>query len=128
MELKHLTRLIIEDLGFGKWPTSCLVKRKAIQAYVQDVQTQVLACSQDERFNFIAFHAFDIKTRIFAVDSVFMESKSSSFNQLGYSDLALEEDKFVLLKETKLDNLAKLPVCKVVMIEIPKANGSKNFF
>lgn len=123
MKLERLTRLVIEDLGVGKWPTSCLVKRKAIQAYVQYVQTQILACGQDERFDFIASHVFDIKTRIFAIDSVFMESKSSSFNQLGYSDLALEEDKFVLLKETKLDSLVKLPVCKVVMIEIPKANG-----
>lgn len=54
-----------------------------------------------------------------------MESKSSSFNQFGYSDLALEEDKFVLLKETKLDSLSKLPICKVVMIEIPKVSGGK---
>jgi hypothetical protein len=123
MKFERLTRLIIEDLGVGKWPTSCLVKRKAIKAYVQDVQTQVLACSQDERLDFIVSHVFDIKTRIFAIDSVFMGSKSSSFNQFGYSDLVAEEDKFVLLKETKLDNLVKLPVCKVVMIEIPQVNG-----
>jgi hypothetical protein len=128
MRLECLTRLIIEDLSFGKWPTSCLVRRKAIQAYVQYVQTQVLACSQDERFDFIVSHVFDIKTRIFAIDSVFMESKSSSFNQFGYHDLALEEDKFVLLKETKLNNLAKLPVCTVVMVNIPKVNGGYKSF
>ena len=120
-----LTRLIIEDLGVGKWPTSCLAKRKAIKAYVQNIQTQVLTYRQEERFDFIVSHVFDIKTRIFAIDSVFMESKSSSFNQFGYSDLALEEDKFVLLKETKLDSLSKLPICKVVMIEIPKVSGGK---
>lgn len=127
MKLERLTRLIMEDLGVGKWPTSCVVKRKAIQAYVQYVHVQILARRLDERFDFISSHVFDIKTRIFAIDSVFMESKSSSFNQFGYSDLALEEDKFVLLKETKLDNLSKLPACKVVMIEIPKSNGGKKY-
>lgn len=128
MRSERLTRLIIEDLGVGKWPTSCLVKRKAIQVYIQYVQTQVLACRHDERFDFIVSHVFDIKTRIFAIDSVFMEAKSSSFNQFGYSDLALEEDKFVLLKETKLNNISKLSECKVVMIEILKANGGKKSF
>ena len=57
-----------------------------------------------------------------------MESRSSSFNQLGYSDLALEKDKFVLLKETRLDNLSKLPICKVVLIDIPRINGGKKSF
>ena len=115
----------MEDLGVRKWPTSCSAKRMAIKAYVQDVQTQVLTWRQEKQFDFIVSHVFDIKNRIFAIDSVFMESKSSSFNQFGYSDLVLEEDKFVLLKETKLDNLSKLPVCKVVMTDMPRVNGGK---
>lgn len=128
LKLERLTRLIMEDLEVGKWPTNCLEKRKAIKSYVQAAQTRVLAYRQEERFDFIISHVFDIKTRIFAIDSVFMESRSSSFNQFGYSDLALEEDKFVLLKETRLNNLSKLPACKVVMIEILKANGNKKSF
>lgn len=125
LELDCLTRSIIEDLGVGKWPTGCLEKRKAIKAYVQNAQTQILTCKQEDRFDLIISHVFDLRNRIFAVDSVFMESKSSSFNQVGYSNLALEEDKFLLLKETKLSDLSKLPVCKVVMVEIPKVNGGK---
>ena len=128
LEQECLTGLIMEDLGAGKWPTNCLVKRKAIKAYVQNAQVQALARRREERFNYLVSHVFDIKTRIFAIDSVFMESKSSSFNQFGYSDLALEKDKFVLLKETSLDNLSKLPICKVVLIDIPRINGGKKSF
>lgn len=125
LEQKCLIGSIMKDLGVGKWSTNCLAKRKAIKAYVQNAQTQVLSSRRGKRFDFIVSHVFDIRTRIYAIDSVFMESRSSSFNQLGYSDLALKEDKFVLLKETKLENLSKLPECKVVMIDIPKINGGK---
>lgn len=125
LKLECLTRLIVEDLRFGRWPTNCLVKRKAIQAYFLDVQTQILTYRQEERFDFAVSYVFDIKTRIFAIDSVFIESKSGSFNQFGYSNLVLEEDKLVLLKETKLDNLSKLPVSNLVMLEISRTSGDK---
>lgn len=125
VESKCLKRSILEDLGVGKWPTSCMEKRKAIKTYVQNIQTQVLVCKPEKRFDFITLHVFDIRNRIFALDSVFMESKNSSFNQVGYRNLISDVDKFALLKETKLSNLSRLPICKVVMRDIYKANGSK---
>lgn len=128
LELEHLRRLILEDLAAGKWPSACVVKRRAIKAYVHNVQSQISIHKQKKRFDFIASHVFDIRNRIFAIDSIFLESKSNSFNQIGYSGLVLEKDKFCLLKETKLSNLSKLPDCKVIMLEILRKTGVKKLF
>lgn len=125
IESERLKYSILEDLKGDKWPTDCLIKRKSVNGYVQNVQNQILRCKREQRLDFIAFHVFDIRNRIFSIDKVLNESKSSSYDQVGYSDLIRKSDKFVLLKQTKLINLLKLPPCKVVMVEIPKANGGK---
>lgn len=125
IESERFKRSILEDLKGDKWPTDCQIKRKDINDYVQNVQNQILRCKREQRLDFIVSHVFDIRNRIFSIDKVLSESKSSSYFQVGYSDLSRKSDKFVLLKQTKLINLSKLPPCKVVMVEIPKANGGK---
>ena len=37
----------------------------------------------------------------------------------------MKSHKFVLLEQTKLVNVSKLPSCKIVIVEIPKANDGK---
>jgi retron-type reverse transcriptase len=125
IDSERYKRSILEDLKGEKWPTDCITKRKAINEYVQKVQNQILDCKGEQRLEFIASQVFDIRNRIFSIDKVFNDSKSSSYGQVGYSDLTLKCHKFVLLEQTKLTNLSKLPSCKVVMVEIPKANGGK---
>lgn len=126
IESESFKRSILEDLkGEKKWPTDCIKKRKDINDYVQSVQDQILVCKGEQRLEFIASHVFDIRNRIFSIDKVFNKSKSSSYGQVGYSDLTLKSHKFILLKQTKLTNLSKLPPCKIVMVEIPKANGGE---
>ena len=125
IESERFKRSILEDLKGEKWPTDCIKKCKAINDYVQSMQNQILLCKREQRLEFIAAHVFDIKNRIFSIDKVFNKSKSSSYGQVGYSDLTLKSHKFILLKQTKLTSLSELPPCKVVMVEIPKANGGK---
>lgn len=125
IEPEHLKCLILEDLKGGKWPTDCIIKRRAIKDYVQNVQNQILLCKREQRLNLVTDHVFDIRNRIFSIDKIFSEPKSSSYSQVGYSDLTLKSHKFVLTKQTKLINLSKLPLCKIVMVEIPKANGGR---
>ena len=125
IESERFKRSILKDLKSEKWPTDCIKKRKAINDYVQSMQNQILLCKKEQRLEFIASHVFDVKNRIFSIDKVFNKSKSSSYSQVGYSDLTLKSHKFILLKQTKLTNLSELPPCKVVMVEIPKANGGK---
>jgi len=125
IESERLKCSILEDLKSEKWPTDCIIKRKAINDYVQNVQNQILLYKGEQRLDFITTHVFDIKNRIFSIDKIFSESKSSSYSQVDYSDLNLKSQKFVLLKQTKLTNLSKLPPCKIVMVEIPKANGGR---
>ena len=125
IESERFKRSILEDLKGEKWPTDCIKKRKAINDYVQSMQNQILFYKREQRLEFIAAHVFDIKNRIFSIDEVFNKSKSSSYGQVGYSDLTLKSHKFILLKQTKLTSFLELPPCKVVMVEIPKANGGK---
>lgn len=125
IESERLKRSILEDLEGEKWPTDCIKKRKAVNDYVQNMQNQILLCKREQRLEFIAASVFDIKNRIFSIDKVFNKSKSSSYGQVGYIDLILKSHKFILLKQTKLTSLSELPPCKVVMVEIPKANGGK---
>ena len=63
---------------------------------VQNVQNQILRYKKEQRLDFIAFHVFDIRNRIFSIDKVLNESKSSSYDQVGYSDLIRKSDKFVV--------------------------------
>lgn len=125
IESERFKHSILEDLKSEKWPADCINKRKAINDYIQSVQNQILFCKGEQRLEFIASHVFDIRNRIFSINKVFNESKSSSYGQVGYSDLSLKSHKLILLKQTKLSNLSKLPPCKIVMVEIPKANGGK---
>jgi RNA-directed DNA polymerase len=125
IESERFKRSILEDLKGEKWPTDCIKKRKAINDYVQSVQNQILRYKGEQQLEFIASQVFDIRNRIFSINKIFHESKSSCYDQVGYSDLTLKFHKFILLKQTKLTNLSKLPPCKIVMVEIPKANGSK---
>jgi hypothetical protein len=73
-----------------KRSTDCITKRKAINEYVQKAQNQILHCKGEQQLEFIV-------------------SKSSSYGQVGCSDLTLT-------------NFLKLPSCKIVMVEAPKAN------
>lgn len=125
IESERFKRSILEDLKGEKWPTDCTKKRKAINNYIQSVQNQILLCKGEQRLDFITSHVFDIRNRIFSIDKVFNESKSSSYGQVGYSNFTLKAHKFVLLRQTKLINLSKLPPCKIIMVEILKANGGK---
>ena len=125
IDSERLKCSILEDLKGDKWPTDCIKKRKAINEYVQKVQNQILHCKGEQQLEFIASQMFDIRNRIFSIDKVFNDSKSSSYGQVGYSDLTLKCHKFILLEQTKLTNISKLPPCKIVMVEIPKANEGK---
>jgi hypothetical protein len=87
IDSERYERSILEDL-----------KSKAINEYVQKAQNQILDCKGEQRLEFIAFQVND--------------SKSSSYSQVGYSDLTLT-------------TLSKLPSSKIVMVETPKANGGK---
>lgn len=89
-----------------KWPSDYVTGRKAIHNYIQDVRNQILFCKREKRLDFITTHVFDIRNRIFSIDKVFIESKSSSYGQVDYSDLTLKSHRFVLLKQTKLTNLS----------------------
>lgn len=86
------------------------------------MQDQILLCKGEQQLDLIAANVFDIRNRIFSIDKIYTESKSSNCSLVGYSDLTLKAHKFILLKQTKLTNLSKLPPCKIVMVEIPKAN------
>jgi len=125
LESEHLKCSILEDLKGDKWPTDCIKKRKAVMNYVRCVQNQILLCKGEQRLDLIAANVFDIRNRIFSIDKIFTESKSSNYGLVGYSDLTLKAHKFVLLEQTKQINLSKLPSCKIVMVEIPKANGRR---
>lgn len=125
LESKQLKCSVLEDLKSGKWPTDCLVKRKAIKDYVENIQIQILTYKKEQQLDFITPLIFDVRNRILAVDIVFAEGKNSSYSQVGYSDLTLKADKLILLNQTKLSNLSKLPQCKIVMVEVFKNNGSK---
>ena len=116
---------ILEDLKGDKWPTDCIKKRKAVRDYVQRVQNQILLCKGEQQLDLLAANVFDIRNRIFSIDKLFSESKSSNYGLAGYSDLILKSDKFVLLEQTKLINLSNFPSCKIVMVEILKANGGR---
>jgi len=125
LESGHLKSSILEDLKGDKWPTDCMTKRKAVMNYVRRVQDQILLCKREQRLDLVAANVFDIRNRISSIDKIFSESKSSNYGLVGYSDLILKAHKSVLLEQTKLINLSKLPPCKIVTVEIPKANGGK---
>ena len=75
LESERLKYSILEDLKGDKWPTNCLIKRKAIIDYVQNVQNQILICKREQKLDLVASHVFDIRSRIFAIDTVFTKSK-----------------------------------------------------
>jgi len=120
---RSFKRSILEDLLNRRWPTDCINKRKFINNYVKNIQNQILLCKRDNQLNFITYHVFNIKNRIFSIDKILKDSKSSSYFQAGYSDLLIKSHKFDLLEQTKLSNLSKLPPCKAVIVEFPKTNG-----
>lgn len=87
IESEHLKCSILEDLKSGKWPTDCVIKRKAIKDYVQRVQNQILLCKGEQRLDLLAANAFDIRNRIFSMAKVFSEFKSSNYGLVGYSEM-----------------------------------------
>jgi hypothetical protein len=101
IESKHSECLFVEALKGEKRPTGCVTKRKAINDYVQNVQNQILLCKREQRLDFLISHVFNTRNHIDSVDKVFSESKSSSYDQVSYSDLTLKFHKFVLLRQTK---------------------------
>lgn len=126
IEANLLKQSILKDLKNEKWPTDCILKRIAINNYIQHLQNQIFFYKKKEQqLDFITSHIFDIKNRIFSIDKIFNNSKSTCYGQFGYSDLILKSHKFILLKQTKLTNISKLPPCKIVTVEIPKTNEGK---
>ena len=85
IESEHLKCSILEDLKGEKWPTDCIIKRKAIKDYVHNVQNQILLCKREQRLDLLTVHVFDIRNRIFSIDKIFSESKSTSYGQVCYS-------------------------------------------
>ena len=120
---EQLKRSVLIDLDNGKWPTSCIIKRRKIADYVRNVQTQVLVCRKEQQLNFIASRVFDIRNRIFAIDNILSKVVNNSCNAIIFKNY-----KFVLLNKTKLSKLSNLSTCKIVMFEVLKANGIKKVF
>ena len=58
-------------------------------------------------------------------DDVFGKIKSNSYTQFDHNNFTFKVHKFILLTQTKLSNLTKLPSCKIVMVEIFKFNGNE---
>ena len=54
LEPEHLKCSILEDLKGGKWPTDCIIKRKAVMNYVRRVQDQILLCKREQRLDLVA--------------------------------------------------------------------------
>ena len=47
IEPERLKRSILKDLKGGKWPTDCIIKHKAINDYVHNIQNQILFCKKE---------------------------------------------------------------------------------
>lgn len=101
---------------------------KGIHSFIASCQRQILNCESEQQLDLLTSFVFHIYNRIFSIEEVFRNGKSLAYNQVGYSDLTLKEHKFKLLKDTKFVRLSKLPMCKIVMVEIPKASGGKRTF
>jgi len=114
-----------EYLKCGKWFTDHITKRKVVKNYVRDAQNQILLCKKEQRLNFIAANVFDIRNRIFSIDQIFNKFRSNNDSLVIYNDSILKSLKFVLLEQTKLINLSKLPSYKIVTIEMTKVNRKK---
>jgi retron-type reverse transcriptase len=78
-----------------------------------------------QQLDLVSKLTFDIKNRIYSIDKVLSKGGCSNYSQVGYSNLMVLKDKFILLNESKQSLLSNLPSCKTVMVEIPKADGSK---
>lgn len=128
MKGKSLKCSILQDLKNEKWPTYCIIKRNSINNYIRKVQSQILLCKKKYQLDFISTHIFDIRNRIFSIDKIFNQSKNSCYKQMGYSDLTFKFHKFILLKQTKLANMIKLPVPKKVEIKMSKNDTNGNLF
>ena len=86
IESKLFKCSILDDLKNDTWPTNCLAKRKVIKDYFKNKQNQILISKKEQQLSLIAVYVFDIRNRISAIDTVFNGSKSSNYNQVGYSD------------------------------------------
>lgn len=102
-----------------------VVSNKRIHSFLDSCQRQILNCKSEQQLELLTPFIFHIYNRILSIEKVFKKGKSLAYNQVGYSDLTLKEHKFKLLKDTKFARLSKLPTCKTVMVEIPKASGGK---
>jgi hypothetical protein len=125
IETGHLKLNILNDLKDDKWFTDRIEKRKAVKNYVTHVQNQILLCKKEQRLDLIADNVFDVRNRIFSIDKVFSQYKNCNCNVVNCSCLALKSHKFVLLEQTKLIHISKLPRCKIVIVKISKAKGGK---
>lgn len=125
LESENFKRSILEDLNSNKWPTNYTKKRRNVYNYVQSVQNQILLCKKEQRLNFIASEVFDIRNRIFSINKVFNDSKTSCYFYMGYNNSTTNSSKFALLKQTKLINLSKLLPCKIVKIKLSRAIDNK---
>ena len=115
LEFKWLKCSILEDLKSGRWPTDCLIKRKGIKNYIHIIQNQILICKREQQFNLVTSNVFDIRNRIFAIDSIFTKFKARGFIQFYHNSITLKTYKFILLLKTKLSNILKLLLYKVII-------------
>ena len=120
LEIKDLKRSLLKDLTVGRWPTDCIFKRLEINIQIQNIQNQILTCKKEQRLHFMASYIFDIWNRILAIHRVFLELRD-----IHYNDFTLEKHRFVLLKQTNLSNLFILPLCKGVILIVPKPGRRK---
>ncbi len=121
----NLNRLIVEKLNQGVWPSDDLYIRNNLDIFIRSVQSGILTREAEQQLDYIEPFIFDIKNRIHAIDTIFKSGKSISYSQAGYSDLVDKVHKFTLLTDSKYSNLSKLPVCKIVKVDIPKINNNR---
>jgi retron-type reverse transcriptase len=101
------------------------VLRKRIISYIENIQYKILNYKFEKQLDFLSLFVFDVLNRIYAIELVFLFSKIRNYNQVNYSAFSCAEDKFLLLKQTKLYNAQNLPPCKIIIEHKIDLKGSK---
>lgn len=125
IECRELNSQILDMISKNRWPTSNRIIKDSIKNWVKSTQHKIHVSDLQQQLELVNQLTFDIKNRIYSIDKVLSNGSCSNYNQVGYSNLEDERDKFIMLKESKQSFLSELPRCKTVMVEIPKADGSK---
>lgn len=107
------------------WPTASRAVKNSIDNWVKSNQQRINVSDSQQQFDLVSKLTFDIKNRIYSIDKVLSRGGCTNYGQVGYSNLMDHKDKFIMLNESKQSLLSNLPPCKTVMVEIPKADGSR---